>query len=125
MPDLFTTRVAMSLPVEPLERLRVIWEAGGDAALSHEAPGLLRDLFDGQDGYLHAIDRVLGPRPQEEPKVFTEAQVNALVAQAHSDGFVAGLAGQRMREGASAIMRGEPGATFGAAVFADQETRRR
>lgn len=52
----------LALPVDALERLRVVWEGGDDDLLALSATSLLRDLFDGQDGYLGRIDAVLGPR---------------------------------------------------------------
>lgn len=44
--------ITLTLPVEPLRRLRAVWEKG--LPDSHIVLAV-RDLFDGRDGYLHAL----------------------------------------------------------------------
>lgn len=53
---------SMALPTKALREVQRIWETGDDDLLRDNVIGLVRDLFDGSDGHLHAIDAVLGPR---------------------------------------------------------------
>ena len=57
-PDL----VSIVVPREALERLRTAWETYSDEGLLDSLVATVRDVFEGQDGHLHVIDRALGAR---------------------------------------------------------------
>lgn len=51
--------VEVTLPVQPLRRLQVMWEGGANFGVL-EVTALIRDLFGGQDGHLYVLDEALG-----------------------------------------------------------------
>lgn len=55
----------MALPTNALRDLRITWETKDDAHMQARAVQFLRDLFNGMDGHLVAIDAVLEEGFQE------------------------------------------------------------
>jgi hypothetical protein len=52
--------VSLLLPTDDLRALQEAWERLDDDQMRTEAVKFLRDVFQGQDGHLYALDQVLG-----------------------------------------------------------------